>query len=529
MEKNRMSTYTDTLIARDFPSFVRECHKICRGGKALGKDPYLLLLFALSEDIVTGEVPKAAISMPPGTAKTFIFAVCLTAWMLAHNPSATVMVVGHSKKLARDITRNILKIMRSDAFRRNFKTRIDEAWRGAGDFGTTKGGSVYATSVSGTITGYRADLIVVDDPLSIKNANNSDKIEFVNETFDDEILSRMRDDESRVVVVMHRLNANDLISHVTRKGGYKKLELPLIADKDRTYSSRYGVWERKTGEQLRRGRYTKSELRDLAFKPIFRFLFQQGRAGGASLRVKPRHFRYCDGGRDTSLPVVLSVDTAQKAGPNSSRMVIQVWQTDGRDHDLLDVFAAVCDYERLWHELTKLAKKYRPSMILIEDTAAGSALLSQAQARLNFEVTGVVPRKSKSQRFRRHYKTIQNGHVRLPTEADWVTDWIQEISAFPDSEHDDHVDALSMLLDFMATKPRLTVPRQETLRGVLVRRNDAALEVHNRQGLSVRGMEIATASGIFESISRNSVESSSGAGPTAFCGTPEGIVSLKFR
>jgi hypothetical protein len=239
-----MSSYTDTLIAHDFPSFVRECHKICRGGNTLDNDPYLLHVFAMAEDIADGRVPKAAISMPPGTAKTFIFAVCLPAWILAHDPSATVMVVEHGKKLARDTTRNIRKILASEPFRRNFKTRIDENWKGAGDFGTTKGGSVYATSVSGTITGYRADVIIVDDPLSIKNANNADEIEFVNETFDDEILSRMRDEDSRVVVIMHRLNEDDLIGHVTRKGGYKKLELPLIADKDRIYTCRKSGGER---------------------------------------------------------------------------------------------------------------------------------------------------------------------------------------------------------------------------------------------------------------------------------------------
>src|ERR1035437_2016074 len=97
-----MSSYTESLIAHDFPSFVRECHKICRGGKTLDNDPYVLLVFAMAEDIADGRVPKAAISMPPDTAKTFNFAVCLPAWILAHDPSATVMVVEHSKKLGRD-------------------------------------------------------------------------------------------------------------------------------------------------------------------------------------------------------------------------------------------------------------------------------------------------------------------------------------------------------------------------------------------------------------------------------------------
>ena len=51
----------------------------------------------------------------------------------------------------------------------------------------------------------------------------------------------------------------------------------------------------------------------LAFKPSFRYLYQQGRNGGASLRIKSRYFQYDDFRRDTSLPVVFSIDTAQKA------------------------------------------------------------------------------------------------------------------------------------------------------------------------------------------------------------------------
>lgn len=482
-----MKCLIDDLFATDFPTFVHECHKICRGGETLDRDPYLLQTFAMAEDIAQGRVTKAAISMPPGTAKTFIFAVCLPAWILAHKPTATVMVVEHNKKMARDTTRNILKIATSKRFRRNFAVRIDENWKGAGDFGTTRGGSVYATSVYGGITGFRADVIIVDDSVPIKDANNQDALEDVNTIFDNEILSRLRRNDTRILIVMHRLNENDLIGHLLPEDGFKKLELPLIADKDRTYICRYGVWNRKKGEQLREGLYTKKALRKLAFNPIFRFLYQQGKSGGSSLRIKSRYFSYYGGRRNPSLPIVFSIDTAQKAGASSSRMVIQVWQTDGRNHYLLEVFTAVCDYERLWGELECLVRRYPPSMILIEDTASGSALIAQAKARLNCNVKGVVPKGSKSDRFRPHFKTIRSGRVHVPVSADWVSDWVEEIRAFPEGEYDDHVDALSMFLDFMATKPRLSVAKQATLMAVFGSSSGEIHQVHRQEGPSTPG------------------------------------------
>ncbi len=107
-----MTTITDSLIKKDFASFVRECHKICRGNKALNLDPYLLEAYALAEDIATGKQPRVIVNLPPGTAKSFIFGICLPAWHLAHDPSNSILIVEHSKKLARDTTRNIRRILR---------------------------------------------------------------------------------------------------------------------------------------------------------------------------------------------------------------------------------------------------------------------------------------------------------------------------------------------------------------------------------------------------------------------------------
>ena len=464
-----MSTFTNSLIMRDFPSFCHAALQICRDGDVLNPDPYLLQVFAMAEDIAEGRVIKAAIAMPPGTAKTFIFAVCLPAWILAHKPSTSIMLVEHNEKLANDSARNILKILSSQIFQRNFMTRLDPNWRGTGNFGTTKGGSVYAVTVAGGITGFRADVIIVDDPLAIKHANNERQIDFVNATFENEILSRARDEDSRVIVVMHRLNENDLIGYVSRLGGYKKLTLPLIANRNCTYKCRYGVWHRKKNELLRPNRYDKHELRNLAFKPSFRYLYQQGKAGGASLRIKAKFFSHFDGLRDASLPIVFSIDTAQKAGDHSSRMVIQIWQTTGRDHYLLQVFAEVCDYQKLWNELERLVKRYPPSVMLIEDASNGSALISQLGAVIDCEIRPVVPRGSKSTRFRPHFNTIRRGRVHVPISTDWVTGFIEEIRAFPEGNYDDHVDCLSMFLDFMALRPKLTVRRLARERALGVR------------------------------------------------------------
>src|SRR5215467_7871152 len=123
-----MTNLTDSLVGTDFPSFVRICHKNCLGSKPLNSDPYLLPAFAWAEDIISGANPRAIVNLPPGTAKSFIFAICLPTWMLVHDPAASILIVEHSKKLARDTTRNIRKILLSASFKRNFGTLIDNKW-----------------------------------------------------------------------------------------------------------------------------------------------------------------------------------------------------------------------------------------------------------------------------------------------------------------------------------------------------------------------------------------------------------------
>lgn len=449
-----MTEIENALMARDFASFVRACHKICHGNP-LDDDPYLIVLFAWAEDIIAGQRRHSIINLPPGVAKSFIFAICLPAWALAQDPTTRVLIVEHDKTLAAHATRNILKILTSEKYRRAFKTRIDPSRRSKVDFGTTKGGGVLAASIKGGITGYRADLVIADDLLPIKYADNQKKIDWVNKIYVSEIASRGSNTESRFVVVMHRLSKTDLTAKLRRGGEYDVLEIPMVAEFNTKISSRYGEWRRKKGEQIRPGLYSKKKLNNLSTEPFYDFLYQQDVGKRSKLRVKAIHFKFTDEKLDRSKPFIFSIDAAQKATPSGSRMAIQVWQICGSKFRLVDIFTGQCDFMRLWQALNRLLIKYPPSQILVEDTASGSALISQLSAKSPCNVQAIIPKKSKSSRFFRHLSLIRRSRIVLPEGVDWASDWIEELVSFPAGEFDDHVDCLSMFLDFAATKPLL--------------------------------------------------------------------------
>jgi hypothetical protein len=98
---------------------------------------------------------------------------------------------------------------------------------------TTLGGSRYATSVGGTLTGRGADLIIVDDPLKAEEAMSEAARKRVIEWYAGTLVSRLNDKEKGpVVVVMQRLHENDLAGYLREHGGWHHLDLPAIAVED---------------------------------------------------------------------------------------------------------------------------------------------------------------------------------------------------------------------------------------------------------------------------------------------------------
>ena len=57
---------------------------------------------------------------------------------------------------------------------------------------------------------------------------------------------------------------------------------------------------------------------------------------------------------------------------------------------------------------------------------------------------------------------IQSGRVFIPQEAEWLQDFMEELSIFPKGPHDDQVDALTLALKYFfgiyGTNPASTWP-----------------------------------------------------------------------
>jgi predicted phage terminase large subunit-like protein len=444
------------LIRSDFRSFVRKAF-YTRHKKLLGKEPYLDLLAIELSRVARGETKRLLINLPPRHLKTFLASICLPAWMLAQNPSARILVLTYNGDLAERITYEIREIIQASWFSDIFKTRIAKDRSRADDFDTEQGGGVFATSVGGPLAGRGADLIIFDDPMNLGSANNLKHIDFINQQFDSQIISRLNNPiDGRIVVIAHRLNKNDLSAHLSKQGHWRHVVLPLVAERKRSYDLEGKLWVRKRGELLRPNSHTVEELKRLARSenPDFELYYQQGQSNARRLDIKRKYFVPFDAPLPEGVPVILSIDPGQRGGPRNSFNVIQAWMPIAGHHLLIEQWREQCAFDGLRGAYRHFKRRHRAVVALIEATADGPALAAFAKGKQSIRVVDVIPdNRSKQARLLRHISLIRSRRIHIPKSALWRDDYINEFVEFPSSKFDDQVDATTQYLDWISSNP----------------------------------------------------------------------------
>tara|TARA_R100001244_G_scaffold130879_1_gene103440 strand:+ start:490 stop:1896 length:1407 start_codon:yes stop_codon:yes gene_type:complete len=163
------------------------------------------------------------INIPPGTSKSTIATIMLPAWSWTIDSRIRALTASYSASLSTDHAVKSRDIIKSDKYKSYFpeltiKKDQDNKTHYKNDFG----GERYATSVTGTVTGFHAHLIIVDDPLNPKGASSeADRLTANN--FMDSTLSTRKVNKSvtPTILVMQRLHQKDCTGNWLGKEGKK--------------------------------------------------------------------------------------------------------------------------------------------------------------------------------------------------------------------------------------------------------------------------------------------------------------------
>ena len=173
------------------------------------------------EGVECGDLDRVMIFMPAGHGKTDIATKAFIPWYLGRNPTENAILLCHTMPLAKDYGSHIRRIVATnEGYRQIFPDVKISSTNHANDFFTlNKGGAFYAFGMEGGITGRRANLLLIDDPIKSLDEALSDLAQTsLYNTYKAVVKDRMRPG-GKIVLVVTRWATRDLAARILADEG----------------------------------------------------------------------------------------------------------------------------------------------------------------------------------------------------------------------------------------------------------------------------------------------------------------------
>ena len=168
---------------------------------------------------------------------------------------------------------------------------------------------------------------------------------------------------------------------------------------------------------------------------------------------------YTDAVRPAKFDLVFqSWDTANKASELSDFSVCSTWGAKDKHIYLLNIYRKRLNYPDLRRAVREQAEDFGATVILIEDRASGTQLIEELISEGMHSVQRYVPTVDKIMRLHAVTGMIENGFVHLPEKAEWLAEYLHELTTFPRAKFDDQTDSTSQALEWFRHSGNITLP-----------------------------------------------------------------------
>jgi hypothetical protein len=157
------------LLTMDFSLFLIKALTELLNGRPLLENWHIYALARALEDVIAGRTLRLIINLPPQFLKSMICSVVLPAFLLGIDPTRKILCISYAQPLAENFHSAFRRIIEALWYQKTFHPEIVRFT--LSDLETRQGGRRFATSVGGALTGFSADLIIIDDPLNAGDAH----------------------------------------------------------------------------------------------------------------------------------------------------------------------------------------------------------------------------------------------------------------------------------------------------------------------------------------------------------------------
>jgi predicted phage terminase large subunit-like protein len=400
------------------------------------------------EEIASGKLKRLIINMPPRHTKSEFASYLLPSWFLGKFPNKKIVQSSNTSDLAVGFGRKVRNLVDSEQYTTVFpNVALRQDSKSAGRWATNANGEYFAIGVGGTMTGKGADLLIIDDPHSEQEAalaqGDPSVFDKVYEWYTSGPRQRLQPGGA-IVVVMTRWAQKDLTGKILADAAkrdktdeWEVIELPAIMPSGNPLWPEF--WSLKELAALR------EEL------PVSKWnaQYQQTPTGEEGALVKREWWKVWDSENPPRCEFMIqSWDTAftkNERSDYSACVTLGVFYFNDDPENpniiLLDAFQKRMEFPELKEKAYAHYMEWEPDAFVVEAKAAGAPLIFELR-RMGIAVSEYTPSRGNDKFVRLNSVSdlFKSGKVWAP-DTRWAHELIEQMAAFPNSDHDDLVDA----------------------------------------------------------------------------------------
>jgi len=410
------------------------------------------LMAAKFEEIASGKIKRLIINMPPRHTKSEFASYLLPAWYLGKFPNKKIIQCSNTAELAVGFGRKVRNLVDGENYGKvfpNVSLRSDS--KAAGRWSTNANGEYFAIGVGGTVTGKGADLLIIDDPHSEQEAalaaGDPSIFDKVYEWYTSGPRQRLQPGGS-IVIVQTRWSKRDLTGKICqamidRDGDeWEIISLPAIKRNEKPLWPEFWSYD---------------ELCKLRIElPLSKWQaqYQQDPTSEEGAIVKREWWQVWE--KETPPPchyIIQSWDTAFTKSERADYSACTTWGVfylNENEQDpniiLLDALKERMEFPTLKERAYEMYKDWQPDSFIVEAKASGAPLIFELR-RMGIPVQEFTPTRGndKISRVNSVSDLFASGKVWAPRKR-WAEEVVEELAAFPNSDHDDLVDSTTQAL-----------------------------------------------------------------------------------
>ena len=376
----------------------------------------------------------------------------LPSWFLGRFPGKKIIQCSNTAELATGFGRKVRNLVGSEQYAKVFpNVSLRQDSKAAGRWSTNHNGEYFAIGVGGTVTGKGADLLIIDDPHSEQEArlaaSSPEIFDSVYEWYTSGPRQRLQPGGS-IVIVMTRWSKRDLTGRILKSAlerdgeKWELIEFPAILPSGNPLWPEFWSYEELEA------------LRDELPASKWNAQYQQSPTSEEGALIKRDWWKLWDHEDPPSCEYILqSWDTAFSKSERADYSACTTWgvfypneNPEDPNIILLDAVKKRMEFPELKETALRFYKEWEPDSFIVEAKASGAPLIYELRA-MGIPVQEFTPTRGNDKivRVNAISDLFASGKVWAPPKR-WAEEVIEELAAFPNSDHDDFVDSTSQAL-----------------------------------------------------------------------------------